>query len=685
MRDSPLLSREERFRRLFDVMEGPVSRRWALTEVTGFLAELSGLGPEAEAYLLPLAGPLSELVGRLDPVGLRPEQLLRPSRLTGKLRRRLDLETNGPLARAERDLRRRAALLLAYGGAAAQAVQTVSEETVRPEDLPEASPRERLVAARRHLKDTMENPAGSVEEGLRWILSHWDRETGDNETLVPVVERLPAWARRNGRPDKSGERRSVGALRCLRVEVFGLSSAERDELNTPGPAGSDALDESIRSARRLLADRRPHLATRYLHGHFSFKSQERSNAWHEGKSAGLAAATLFFCAALTEARERRRLLPCENVAFTGVVGEEGTVTSVETKSLPLKIRTAFFSPTKTLAVPEKQKKEAEPVLDDLTEEYPYGDLRLIGTRRLRDVFDHRRLTRRTEVSWTSYWARKAWSRKTAIAASAVILALAGALGWRLFGPIDKNPVQAQYTGEMMIVENDTGQEIERFEVGERIVNRQQRDNIKKPVAFADVTGDSKNEVFWAASVDSTSKLAVLRGRAVGADTLLWEKLLQFDVSFPRKPEVVGTTFVPRDLLAADLTGDGQPMLYASLKHTPYFPEMLLQIQPRSGAELQRYLHFGHLTTGLHASDLDADGTGELLTGGHSNAFGDPILAVLNPSNMQGHAPTRGRYTVEGMSRAPHHAYLRFPASQVQEARPKTPPMTQQVEIKRNPT
>ncbi len=680
MQDSPLLSREERFRRLFDVVEGPVSRRWALVQVTAFLEELAELGPTAEAYLLPLSGPLVELAGQLDPVGLRPGQLLRPARLVGTLRHRLEGEENEPFARVEQDLRRRAALLLAYGGAPVEAARAVvPEEEFYLEDLPDVSPQERLEVVLRRA------PAAATKEELRWVQSQWTREVDEKEALVPVVERLPDWVRREGRSVPPDDPPRVGALRCMRLEVFGPSPTEADELRLARQAVETSFDGPVRGARRLLSRRRPHLSSRSLHGHLSWGGDGEAGAWLEGASAGLAVGSLFFCVALEEARERRRFALRPETSLTGSMGADGAIRPVEQETLPLKVQVAFFSPTRTLAVPEQQKDVAEEALETLKERYPHGRLDIVGAQRLRDVLDHRRLTEKKETPWPTYAVQQAWSRKGGIAGAALVLFLSVALAWQIYGPLDQNPVRARYSGEMMIVENDSGQDIERFEVGEKVVNRFQGGRSKKTVAFADVTGDSKNEVFWVADVDPDDKRQVLRAKAIGADTLLWEKALQFDLSFPQKPEVVGTTFLAEDLLAADLTGDGHPKLYVSTAHSPYFPELLLQLGPRSGTELQRYLHFGYLVTGLYSFDLDTDGTEELLAGGHNHAFGDPVLTVLDPGDMQGHAPTRGSYTVEGMSLAPHHAYLRFPASRVQQVRPKATAMVRNIWFERDPT
>jgi len=154
--------------------------------------------------------------------------------------------------------------------------------------------------------------------------------------------------------------------------------------------------------------------------------------------------------------------------------------------------------------------------------------------------------------------------------------------------------------------------------------------------------------------------------------------LRFDVDFPNKPEVSSPNFGIADLAAEDLNRDGRPELYALANHRPYFPSLLLQLRPTDGTVQQRYVHPGHLRSGIETADLTGGPAPELLVGGHSNAFDDPVLAVLDPSDMPGDAPTRGEYGVGDGESASHVAYLRFPSTTLQEQRPTDYPMVWQV-------
>ena len=126
--------------------------------------------------------------------------------------------------------------------------------------------------------------------------------------------------------------------------------------------------------------------------------------------------------------------------------------------------------------------------------------------------------------------------------------------------------------------------------------------------------------------------------------------------------------------------DGTSELYVLAHHRPYFPALLLRLNLDDGRLKQRYVHPGHLRSGIAVTDLTDGPAPEILVGGHSNAFGDPVLAVLPSSDLSGHAPTQGDYAIGNAERADHVAYLRFPSTSVQKRHPATYPMIWQIRV-----
>ena len=680
--DRPV-SLETHAQRLQRGVEAPVSARWVLAQAAAFADRLDPEQPAAEAYLLPLAPALADRLAGLDPVGLHPDRIAGLQRTLRAARaRHAALRTADALRRLDTLLRRRAGLLYAYAGALDRALDCLAASAApfeAAEEAPDAAPRSRIEAAQRAVPDA------ALRRELQWVLDHWARPDApaDPATHVPVVDRRPARERDAPLPTPAYGPPSVGALRPLAVELFGTAEADRLASDVPAriedgeaPPWTAPLTAARRLLRRQFGVDGPPVEGRLRFGGAPLQ--------HDGDSAGLAVAALFCGAVLTHTRQRRRLHVRPTVALSGAVAADGSTTPVHGETLPLKVQTAFFSPQTRLVVPAAQRRAARAARDALQADFPDGTLEVVGVERLEALFYDRRLTRQRRVGRVRHAAQRLWDRRGAVAAGTVIAVLLLVIGRLLHGPIDRTPVRARFAGETLTVENAAGQALDQRRVGRDIVGRIRNGWALQGAAFGDLTGNGGREVVWTAEADAPDTRKVLRGAAVGADTLLWETPLRFERLFPNKPEIVNRTFQVRDLLLDDLTGDGRPELYAAVEHPTYFPALLLRLDVATGTIRQRYVHPGHVTAALRALDLDADGVQEVLAGAYSNAYDRPVLAVLDPRKLQGHAPTTREYAVSGVAPATHHAYLRFPATPVQRAAPTDLPVVRTVHLQRPP-
>jgi hypothetical protein len=304
-------------------------------------------------------------------------------------------------------------------------------------------------------------------------------------------------------------------------------------------------------------------------------------------------------------------------------------------------------------------------------DFPNGDLTIVGVDRLDGLFYDRRLTEQRRVGWVRYTARRLWHRRGRVVAGTVITALLLVIAALLYGPIDKNPVQARFEGTTMFVQNAAGRTVEHIEVGRRTVRKKVKGKASDLVEFVDVTGDGQNEIVWAEWTGlQTNGARRLHCKSVGADTTHWTIPLRFATPFSRKM-LKGKKFTPVDLHAGDLDANGTKEVYAVLRHQPYFPGYLMKFNANTGAEQARYVHPGHLRRSpFKVANLDDDPAKELLIGAHSNAYGDAVLIVLDSRRIQGHAPVQGEYAVTGIDPADHEAYLRFPSTAVGQAEPQ---------------
>lgn len=647
-------------------MEAPVSGRWALVQSAQFVAELDLSRPEAESYLLPLAEPLAGRAADLNPVGLRPGPVKTlADRLRAARAHHPALDSLEAMGQAEHALRRRAALLYAYAGATQRAfacLQGEARETPLPAALDADRPRDRFEEARRRA-DT-----AAHEADVRWMAAHWDGEEAEEEApvaSVPVVERSPDWMQ--GRPLDTTP---VGALRHLRVDLYGSAeSADRLQMDVAA-YGADADDPAaapLAAARQLLDDQHPPLRGRYVQGRLLF---DHTQLRHRGRSAGLAVAALFYGAVLDYSRRRRRLQLRPAVAVTGEVAADGRVTAVDGNTLSTKVQTAFFSPKTALVVPAAQADEAGAARDALRDEFPHGRLDIVGVERLDGLFYDRRLTRERRIGWARHVARRLWDRRAWVGAGAVIAALLLVIAALLYGPIDTNPAAVAFDGKKMLLKNERGRVVERIPVGAELVQSAKRGGYEA-YRLGDLDGNGQNEVCWGEfSSNDQDVPSRLKCKAVSEDTLRWSIRATFDVPFPRKPAISTEEFHPGHVRIGDFDANGRAEVIATFYHNTYFPALVLKLDARTGRELGRYVHAGHLYSAPRVTDLNGDGVQEILLTGVSNAYGQAIVTVLDARFIDGHGPTRGDYVMPDLKAAREIAYLRIPPTVVDRAQPR---------------
>jgi hypothetical protein len=657
---------ERDFQRLLLSLSCPGTPRQRLFKINIFWETLGNNFTEHEPYLLELIERLLDLVRDLNYLGCDPETLQALFEKTRLLHAHFSLCDEVPgLAEVVKKLRQAVARLYAYTGEIGSALKILEEKF--SETCPdwinqlaeEPTNRPLLLLQRAHEEAKRHDETTAAK--LHHLITQWSPHDAGG-TVVPVIEHAI-----NDVDNKDGE----GGLRRIAITILGEAKAGKDDVHADVAvfgAESDATTVTqipLAAARRLLVENYPPLAKRFFTGQVAF---EAAHALHEGASANLAIAALFYCAALHQTDQRERFHLAPGVALTGDLNRAGEVLPVDGKKLATKVKAACFSWVEYLVVPKPQLGEAEVAARALAQRYPNRHLTIIGVGHLREIFFDRRLTRRKCTGMIKHLARKAWRNKFTVGGITTTALLMLIIGKLLYGPIDNNPVAGDFVEESLLVKNKYGEQIDEIWVGAPTTARANEDLATRRgfAAFYDVDKDGKNEVIsLQEATRETDNTSLAYCKAVVKDSLLWSAPLRRVLHFPNNSGTESDHLRPQGILAGDFDGDGAGEVFVIARHD-LFPSLVLKLDAKTGRELGHYIHAGHLEA-LQAVDLDDDGITEILLCGINNAFRAACLVVLDPRFVAGQSPSAGAYVLEDYLPGLERAYMLIPKTIVGEA------------------
>jgi hypothetical protein len=472
-------------------------------------------------------------------------------------------------------------------------------------------------------------------------------------------------------------------LRRLHVDVsLGTKPGEEDELDIGQIAGRDGaglgqVRLAVDVARKMLRIFARIEVKRKLMIRCSFSGGSGQNSII-GKSLEAGLASVLFTEMLRLHQYREEYALRGDVAITGRIDDHGNLLPVDEEGLKLKIEACTFSWIRFLVVPKEQEQFCRAYAAEIARSipnpqssisethipHPLSVIHIVGISSLSDLFYDRRLTDSWRVPMVKQAAKRVWNRRRPIGISIIVLLLA-VIGKMAYGPLDRNPVKASLEGEVLVIENIFGEVLEKT-----IVGRVSRDYLRQ-VAFADVTGDGRNEIIWAQNfISGHSQLGEVYCRELESETFLWKSKLNRKLVFPDNP-VQNEDYTARQVLTGDFDVDGRMEVYVATVHTEY-PSFLLKLDARNGVELGLYLNAGAIQV-VVPWDVDDDGLTELLIGGISNAWRAGFLAVLDPRFISGHSPVPEHYRVDSIEPGFERNYMTFPRTIVSEAFPDQVP------------
>jgi len=482
-----------------------------------------------------------------------------------------------------------------------------------------------------------------------------------NSMLIPVVEDSPPSVHSN-------DFLRFGRLRKMRLRDAGRNSKKDVIIRHYPVSGAEPVSNLEHPAitswgRKKAEEKYPGLKDLFLNASLHYDINEAS---HQGESGSMAISAMWYTFLLEKAELRERYTLAGDAAMTGDVDENGVVLPVDPDGIAYKTEAAFFSWANLLAIPAQQFQEFEKCLNKLKKRYPDRHLTLIGVEHLDGIFYDRRLSEYVVESRLKHSFKKFRKEKFKVVGIPVIVILLLVIARLAYGPIDRNPVVAEYEGEHMLLMNENGQIITKIDVGASLVQdiqRSQNPRVPSKSNFYDIDDDGINEVFYTRSLfnQNQSGYEELIAYSLTGDSIIWEKDLTFDFKFPNKPDVAESGYKLTSINISEKNGEPDHIsVIANLAHVKFFPGLILKLNAHEGTETARYIHTGRIRQ-TETVDIDGDGIVEVVGLGQNNAFGEStVLFAMELDQLNGRSPSTEAYKVTGYQQVEHIHYVEIP-------------------------
>lgn len=658
---------EEAFQETTEAIETAQSFRYILSRFFAFIALIEGEYIKYQSYLHQL---LSELPIFTLPVtwsGIDPEKLRSDANLLEKISSEIETDSYDEVIQRLREIsflqficvcepekadqvfeKMTGALLLIgksgnFKGTTCSNLSCV-QQTIR--DFSESS-------------ELSQSSQKTVDRLLKDILRMLSRD--ENTMLIPVVEE-------NSSNTVQNHQYRFGRLRKITLRESGESSARDSIIRHYPVVGAEPVSNLENPAitswgRKKAEEKNPVLKNRFYNTRLHF---EINSAGHLGESASMAVSAMWYTFLLEKGDLRGRYTLAGDAAMTGDVNENGVILPVDPDGFERKTEAVFFSWANLFAVPAVQLQEFDRCLKKLKLSYPDRNLTLIGIENLDGIFYDRRLSDYILESRFKHTLKKFKKEKFKVVGIPVIVILLLVIARLMHGPIDRNPVEIEYSGSSMILKNSVGSVVKTIESDPSTVSYQEisfQKGIFPLSQLIDINGDGINDLIYVNRADyDRNDVPMLKAYSIQNDSLLWEKILTFNYDYPRQSAQFESAIRVNEI--GVLRNNGTPKLIVNAVSRMYFYSIMFGIDLLTGEVEKEYIHPGRIDD-IIITDFVGDGSDEILFSGVNNAYWNGFFSSMNYDSMNGYASAATiDYTPNIPEKAKEEMYMLFPKTLV---------------------
>jgi hypothetical protein len=237
-------------------------------------------------------------------------------------------------------------------------------------------------------------------------------------------------------------------------------------------------------------------------------------------------------------------------------------------------------------------------------------------------------------------------------------------------PKDDNPIFAIVKNSVLTVQNKEGEVLwTKSALGIPDIRSDQPVDLnqgKRFLSLTDIDDDGVKEILLSGAEPGDEFASDTLYCFEKNKTLRWKAGVGKMISFGQRGLVQHSTTSILDWLVVKHRANETSRLFVLSQDRNFSPMKLFEVDTKTGVEQQSFFNRGHCPF-LLASDVDGDGTNDLLLGGLNDGYNQACLAILDPSDISGFAPVPQEYLpADSVRSAQEKYYILFPKTDLGE-------------------